>query len=155
CEFPTRGPSRYFGGDAVLAEQIRERVAAVLGPDGDDVRVGIADGVFVARLAARRSAVVPAGGSAEFVAPWPVSVLGDDDLAGLLVRLGLPTLGAVAALAPDAALARFGSEGRRVHELARGIDPGPSVFVAPPPDLVERIELDPPAERVDIAAFAA
>ena len=52
-------------------------------------------------------------------------------------------------------LARFGSEGRRIHELARGIDPGPSVLVAPPPDLVERTELDPPAERVDIAAFAA
>jgi protein ImuB len=155
CEFPTRGPSRYFGGDDALAAKIRDGVAAVLGPDGDDVRVGIADGVFVARLAARRSVVVAAGGSAEFVAPWPVSVLDDDDLAGLLIRLGLPTLGAVAGLAADAVLARFGSEGRRIHALARGIDPGPSVFVAPPPDLVERTELDPPAERVDVAAFAA
>jgi protein ImuB len=155
CEFPTRGPSRYFGGDEALAEKIRAGVAAVLGPDGDDVRVGIADGVFVARLAARRSVIVPAGGSAEYVAPWPVTVLDDDELAGLLVRLGLPTLGAVAALASDAVLARFGSEGRRIHELARGIDPGPSVLVAPPPDLVERTELDPPAERVDVAAFAA
>ena len=155
CEFPTRGPSRYFGGDDALAAKIRAGVAAALGPDGDDVRVGIADGVFVARLAARRSVVVPAGGSAEYVAPWPVSVLDDDELASLLVRLGLPTLGAVAALAPDAVLARFGSEGRRIHELARGIDPGPSVLVAPPPDLVERTELDPPAERVDVAAFAA
>jgi protein ImuB len=155
CEFPTRGPSRYFGGDPALAEKIRNGVATALGPDGDDVRVGIADGVFVARLAARRSVVVPEGGSAEFVAPWPVSVLDDDDLAGLLIRLGLPTLGAVAALASDAVLARFGSEGRRIHDLARGIDPGPSVLVAPPPDLVERTELDPPAERVDIAAFAA
>jgi protein ImuB len=117
CEFPTRGPSRYFGGDDTLAAQIRANVAAALGPDGVDVRVGIADGVFVARLAARRSVVVPAGGSAEFVAPWPVSVLDDDDLAGLLIRLGLPTLGAVAGLAPDMVLARFGSEGRRFHEL--------------------------------------
>ena len=155
CEFPTRGPSRYFGGDDALATQIRTAVAEALGPDGVDVRIGIADGVFVARLAARRSVVVPAGGSAEYVAPWPVSVLDDDDLAGLLVRLGLPTLGAVAALAPDAVIARFGSEGRRIHALARGIDPGPSVLVVPPPDLVERTELDPPAERVDIAAFAA
>ena len=79
----------------------------------------------------------------------------DDDLAGLLVRLGLSTLGAVAALAPEAVLARFGTEGRRIHALSRGVDPGPSVLVAPPPDLVERTELDPPAERVDVAAFAA
>ena len=155
CEFPTRGPSRYFGGDDALAARVRAEVVAALGPDGADVRVGIADGVFTARLAARRSTVVPAGGSAEFVAPWPVSVLDDDDLAGLLVRLGLPTLGAVAALAPDAVLARFGSEGRRIHELARGVDPGPPVLVTPPPDLVEHAELDPPAERVDLAAFAA
>jgi protein ImuB len=155
CEFPTRGPSRYFGGDDELAAQIRAGVAAVLGPDGADVRVGIADGAFVARLAARHSVVVPAGGSAEYVAPWPVSVLDDDELAGLLVRLGLPTLGAVAALAPEAVLARFGAQGRRIHELSRGIDPGPSVFVTPPPDLVERTDVDPPAERVDIVAFAA
>ncbi|MDQ1456912.1 MAG: protein ImuB [Actinomycetota bacterium] len=155
CEFPTRGPSRYFGGDDALASQIRAGVATALGPDGADVRIGIADGVFVARLAARRSVVVPAGGSAEYVAPWPVSVLDDDELASLLVRLGLPTLGDVAALAPDAVLARFGRVGGRIHALSRGVDPGPSVFVAPPPDLVERTELDPPAERVDIAAFAA
>jgi len=69
CEFPTRGPSRFFGGDDTLASQVRAGVATALGPDGADVRVGIADGVFVARLAARRSAVVPAGGSAEYVAP--------------------------------------------------------------------------------------
>ena len=155
CEFPTRGPSRYFGGDDALAAQIRAGVSAALGPDGDDVRVGIADGVFVARLAARNSVVVADGESAAYVAPWPVSVLDDDDLASLLVRLGLPTLGDVAALAPEAVLARFGSEGRRIHELSRGIDPGPSILVAPPPDLIERTELDPPAERVDVAAFAA
>lgn len=155
CEFATRGPSRYFGGDDALAAQVRARVVDVLGPDGDDVRIGIADGVFAARLAARRSTVVPAGGSAAFVAPWPVSVLDDDELAGLLVRLGLPTLGAVAALAPDAVLARFGAPGRRIHDLARGLDPCPAVFVAPPPDLVEQTELDPPAERVDVAMFAA
>jgi protein ImuB len=155
CEFPTHGPSRYFGGDEQLAARVREAVAEVLAPDGDDVRIGIADGVFTARLAARRNAVVPVDESATFLAPWPVSTLGDPDLASLLVRLGLPTLGAVAALPPDAVLARFGIDGRRFHDLARGIDPGPPVLVTPPPDLVERTELDPPAERVDMAAFAA
>ncbi len=155
CDFPTRGPARYFGGDEPFAGKVRDAVADALGPDGTDVRVGIADGVFTARLAARRQCVVPPGGSAAFLAPWPVSTLGDDELADLLMRLGLRTLGAVAALAPDAVLARFGTDGRRFHELARGIDAGPPVLVVPPPDLVERTELDPPAERVDIAAFAA
>jgi protein ImuB len=161
CAFMTRGPSRYFGGDDALAARVCEGVAAALGDDtGHDVRVGIADGGFTARLAARRATrtapfVVEPGGSAAFCAPWPVTVLDDPDLTSLLVRLGLPKLGDVAALPADAVLARFGVEGRRFHDLARGLDAGPPVLVAPPPDLVEQMELDPPVARVDAAAFAA
>jgi protein ImuB len=155
CEFPTRGPARYFGGDDELARRVRDAVAVVLGPDGSDVRVGIADGAFTARLAARRDWVIAPGESAGFLASWPVATFGDDDFASLLVRLGLHTLGDVAALPVDAVLGRFGLEGCRYHDLARGIDPGPPVLVPPPPDLVEQTELDPPAERVDMAAFAA
>jgi protein ImuB len=76
-------------------------------------------------------------------------------LVSLLGRLGLPTLGDVAALPADAVLARFGVEGRRFHALARGFDAGPQVLVVPPPDLVEQAELDPPVTRVDAVAFAA
>ena len=36
-----------------------------------------------------------------------------------------------------------------------GLDAGPPVLVTPPPDLVEQMELDPPAARVDPVAFAA
>jgi protein ImuB len=159
CAFMTRGPSRYFGGDHALAVRVREGVAAALGGD-PDIRVGIADGGFAARLAARRAVadapfVVDPGGSAAFCAPWPVSVLDDPELVSLLVRLGLPTLGDVAALPADAVLARFGADGRRFHDLARGLDAGPPVLVTPPPDLVEQMELDPPVARVDAAAFAA
>ena len=71
------------------------------------------------------------------------------------MRLGLPTLGDVAALPADAVLARFGADGRRFHDLARGLDAGPPVLVTPPPDLVEQMELDPPVARVDAVAFAA
>jgi protein ImuB len=160
CAFPTRGPARYFGGDHGLAAQTRDAVADVLGDDRDDVRVAIADGVFAARLAARQATaaephVVASASAAAFLAPWPVSVLGDDALADLLGRLGLRTLGDFAALEAEAVLARFGTEGRRLHDLARGFDAGPPVLVEPPPDLVEHVELDPPAARVDIAAFAA
>jgi protein ImuB len=154
CEFPTRGPARYFGGDELLAERVHDAVAAELGDDAD-VRIGIADGAFTAWCAARKGAVVPSAASAAFLAPWPVTALGDDALADLLNRLGLRTLGDVAALPLDSVIARFGNEGRAFHELARGVDPGPAVLETPPPDLVEQIELDPPAERVDQAAFAA
>jgi protein ImuB len=160
CAFPTRGPARYFGGDHGLARRTHEVVSGVLGEDRDDVRVAVADGAFAARLATRRASatdpyVVAVGSSPSFVAPLPVSVLGDDALADLLRRLGLHTLGDFAALSTDAVLARFGTEGRRLHDLARGLDSSPPVLVEPPADLVVTVELDPPAARVDTAAFAA
>lgn len=155
--FPTRGPSRYFGGDVALTAQV---LAAARGAGTLDARVGVADGPFAARLAARAAAphaahVVPAGSAAGFLAPLPVETLVDDALAGLLVRLGLTTLGAFAALPAPAVLARFGPHGARAHRLAAGLDEH-TVPPAPlPPDLVETAELDPPATRVDEAAFVA
>ena len=149
--FPTRGPSRYFGGDGPLVACVREQVHAV---GVADVRIGIADGRFVARLAARRDTVVPPGGSAAFCAPWPIGSLMIPELTNLLTRLGLRTLGAFAALPAPAVLARFGEEGACAHRWARGLDDRPVVLAVLPPDLVETAELDPPAERVDVAAFA-
>lgn len=150
--FPTRGPSRYFGGDDGLVACV---LGAVRGTGVGDVRIGIADGVFAARLAARRSMIVAPGGTPVFLAPWPVGTIGDADLADLLCRLGLRTLGAFAVLPTTAVLARFGPDGLAAHRLACGDDAHPPVLTAPPPDLVEACELDPPAERVDAAAFAA
>jgi protein ImuB len=49
CQFPTIGPSRYFGGDEALSAKILEAVRAT----GAPVRLGIADGPFAAALAAR------------------------------------------------------------------------------------------------------
>jgi protein ImuB len=149
--FPTRGPSRYFGGDAALVE----RVLAAVGETGAaDARMGVADGRFAARLAARRSAVVPPGESVAFLAPWPVVVLDDPELANLLTRLGLRTLGAFAALPAPAVLARFGTVGWRAHRRARGLDEHAPAPGAAPPELVEQRELDPPVDRVDVAVFA-
>ena len=150
--FPTRGPSRYFGGDEKLVERIIE-VARVAGVP--DARAGIADGIFAARLAARRGVIVVPGETSEFLAPWPVGTLGDEELGSLLCRLGLSTLGAFAALPVPSVLARFGSHGLGMYRLSRGEDEHPPSLTVPPPDLVETCELDPPAERVDEAAFAA
>src|SRR4029077_15125210 len=88
CAFMTRGPSRYFGGDEALAAHGHEAVIAALGEADpgaktSDVRVGIADGGFAARLATRRARagapfVVDPGRSAAFCAPWPVAVFDDE-----------------------------------------------------------------------------
>ncbi|MCX7620489.1 MAG: DNA polymerase Y family protein [Acidimicrobiales bacterium] len=159
CAFATRGPSRYFGGDQQLAHAVTSRVDAVLAARGwaGHVAVGVADGPFAARLAARCEppVIVEPGRTPEFLAPLPVAVLERPELCDVLERLGLRTLGQFAALDPADVVARFGLEGAIAHRLAAGCDERPPEMVDPPADLVVEAELDPPAERVDTAAFLA
>ncbi len=92
---------------------------------------GLAEGKFIAWCAASVGApgeatIVPAGREAAFVAPLSTSFLPVSYEAQRKFALyGLRTIGDVAALALPAAQAQFGREGRRIHELARGIDMAP------------------------------
>lgn len=154
----TRGPSRYFGGDDALADKLIETAeTAVSHPGG--WRAGVADGVFAAGLGARLAQsgtlVVPRGDAPEFLREQSVDHLPFPKLVGLLHRLGVHTLGRLAEI-PEADLsARFGPEGIAAHRLARGDDDRPISTRRPPPDLECSAEVDPPAERVDAAAFVA
>jgi protein ImuB len=76
-------------------------------------------------------------------------------LIDLWQRLGIRTLGDLAALPAADVLSRFGSEGAAAFRLARGMVAAPLAATDPPPDLVVQAELDPPAQRVDSAAFVA
>ena len=151
---PTRGPSRYFGGDEALAARAQALADAGL-PPGVRSRAGVADGPFAAGLAARLGLVLAPGETPAFLAPLPVSSLERPDFADLLRRLGLPTLGDLAALPATDVLARFGTDGQEAHRLASGLDDRPVRPAPPEPDLVVSVELDPPAERVETAAFVA
>ncbi|NMO93841.1 DNA polymerase Y family protein [Actinomycetospora sp. TBRC 11914] len=166
-----RGPARYFGGEEVVAERLVDHVAARARVE---CQVGVADGVFAAALAARRSAVVPPGASPAFLAPRPVTELemepgvepdtaGADvpgataraELVGLLRRLGLTTLGDFAALPAADVASRFDAAAVRAHRLARGLDERPPSRRHAPDELTVEVPLDPPVDRVDAAAFAS
>ena len=196
CAFGARGPARYFGGETALAARIIAAVADL----GAQARVGVADGLFAALLAADparvsdpaspasaspasaspasaspasaspasaspasaspasaspATLVVPPGQSAGFLAPQPVSVLADLDLAGLLKRLGLGTLGDFAALPARDVASRFGDPGEYAHRLARGLDSRPLAARPPPADLSVAQEFDPPEPRAEPVVFAA
>ena len=153
CAFPTRGPGRYFGGDAALADRTRSLALDVL-QDRVPVLVGIADGPFAAALASSAPPlVVPPGASGRFLSPLPLDTLDRPDLVDVLRRLGLRTLGDLAALPATDVLARFGNDGALVHRLASGLDERAPDTRPPPPEYTVEAELDPPAERVDTAAF--
>ncbi|MCP5025105.1 MAG: DNA polymerase Y family protein [Actinomycetia bacterium] len=159
CRFLTRGPSRYFGGDQALVDLVLDTVTRA-DPDVP-CRVGVADGPFAANLAARqrtpagRPFVVDSGATPAFLAPLPLSALEDLELVDVLVRLGLRTLGDLAALDVSDVLGRFGPPGALAHRRASGLDDTPPAARQPPPDWSVTTQLDPPAERVDVAAFAA
>ncbi len=156
CAIGARGPARYFGGEVALARKI---VGAVTGR-GIACQAGLAEGLFAAQLAARAGApgaaiVVAPGQTREFLAAHPVGVLGSEELADLLPRLGIRTLGEFAALPAGEAVNRFGAPGALAHRLARGLDPRPLVARPVPADLSVRTEFDPPTELAEPVVFAA
>jgi len=158
CVFPTIGPARYFGGDESLAAQIMSEVTGVL--DGRTTcHIGIADGVFAARLAARVRQVGPCiiapGETPTFLAPMPVTTLEQPDLTTVLWRLGIRTLGDFAALDPRDVLGRFATGGLSAHRRASGTSDRLVDVTDPPEDMAVSLALDPPLDRIDQAAFAA
>ncbi|WP_029253293.1 DNA polymerase Y family protein [Paraoerskovia marina] len=161
---PAAGASRYHGSEAALAEALVSQVAA---DSGFESQVGVADGVLAAVLAARGDGVVPPGGSAAFLGPRPVhdlvhaaagggvEVRAVSELTDLLGRLGISTLGALAALPGSSMGMRFGALGEWAHAMAGGADLRPPGRRRVEPDIAVVTALDPPAERVDVATFAA
>ena len=153
-----QGPVGWFGGEQAAAEKLVDQVAA---RTGVECQVGVADGLFAAVLAARRGVAVAPGDTPAFLAPLGVEELDREpdvdrsELVGLLRRLGLRSLGALAELAAEDVASRFGADAVLCHRLARGLDPRPPVRRTPPEELAVEIELDPPVDRVDAAAFAA
>ncbi len=164
--FPTRGPSRFLGGDEALAAEMAGVVEPVLASQGArlgaTVRIGIADGAFAARLAARATAarmgpvIVEPGESPAFLHDLPIGTLpGVEDLVSVLARLGLTTLGRFASLSTADVVGRFGLEGLLAHRLARGEDQHPPDLRKPAADLAVTWIFEPAAERIDRCAFAA
>ncbi len=153
CALPARGPARYYGSEAAAVTWVTEAVERITRPGG--CRVGIADGPFAACQAAREGRIVPEGASPAFLGELPVDALDAPELADRFRRLGLRTLGAVAALPPASMIERFGHEGARAHRLAGGSDERPLLPRVPPPDLAVAMGFDPPADRLDVVLFAA
>ncbi|BBZ49336.1 hypothetical protein MHEI_10530 [Mycobacterium heidelbergense] len=156
---PVRGAARYFGSEQQAAERLIDAVAAA----GVECQVGIADQLPTAVFAARAGRVVEPGGDARFLSALSIRQLttepslsgpGREDLADLLWRMGIRTIGRFAALSRTDVASRFGADGVTAHRFARGEpERGPSGR-EPPAELEAVLDCDPPIDRVDAAAFA-
>ncbi|MBX5470459.1 MAG: hypothetical protein IRZ21_11250 [Thermoleophilaceae bacterium] len=147
--FESRGLSGIHGGrlEGVLAAARRALAPAL----GRGVRIGAAPSRFCAYVAALRArprrdseVVVPESRAREFLARQPVSLLRSRpellEMERILARLGIRTLGELAALPPAAVAERFGHPGLLALELAQGRDT-PLEPRRPPEPVDERLEL--------------
>jgi len=142
--FEAEGLRGIHGGEL---SGVLEATRRALGPSA---RLGAAPSRFVAFCAARQvrprrpAVVVEERGVANFLAPLPSVLLRSrPELAALpdtLERLGIRTLGELAALPSRAMAERFGHPGLLALDLARGRDT-PLDPRRPPEPVVERIDL--------------
>jgi protein ImuB len=154
---PVSGAAGYFGGEHCLVELLVDHVS---GAAGVECQIGIADGLFAATLAARRSALVEQGKAAEFLAPLNITELDQPgseraEFVDLLRRLGLRTLGAFAELSERDVASRFSQAGVLAHRLAKGQSERPPLRRRPPPELSITKTFEPVIDRIDAAAFMA
>ncbi|MBI4421516.1 MAG: hypothetical protein HY560_11890, partial [Gemmatimonadetes bacterium] len=121
-------------------------------------RLGWGRGKFVAWVAASRAkagegCVIREGEEGQFLASQPIAVLPlNPDTHHRLWRLGLKTLGQLAALPEEAIVSQFGREGRTAWRLAAGLISDPVVGRPTPEPIVA--EVDFPAPIADRALLA-
>ena len=154
-----RGASRYFGSEQEAAERLVDAVAAA----GAECQTGVADQLSTAVFAARAGRIVEPGQDAAFLSGLSIRQLaaepslsgaGREDLADLLWRMGIRTIGQFAGLSRTDVASRFGADALLAHRFACGeSDRGPSGRDLPA-ELDAVMNCDPPIDRVDAAAFA-
>ena len=160
-----RGPSRYFGGDIAVAQQLDQICSTVA--QGLPFGVGIADSRFAATAAAHLSlsrktpCVIESAITTEFIDALPVASLArvggiTENTVDLLERLGLRRCGDVRAIGEVALIDRFGVDGKHVYALVSGSEVRHFVPGSPPSDFTRVMESESPlinAAHVVSAAY--
>jgi len=154
------GSAHLFGGETPLAEELAERVRGL----GHVVRAAVAPGPELARAVARWAPpdhrgkgvhTVPADGAARAVQALPVVALPlSEEAQGFLLRLGVLTLGDLAALPRSTLTTRLAGEVGRALDLALGIDPTPLVPYRLPQTVVEELGFEYGVEGSEPLLFA-
>ncbi len=152
------GLGRLWGAEPALVDRAIALLAPVL-PGAP--RAGAGNTRFGARAAAivgeGRFRAVPVGGreaEAAFLAPLPIGLLPADAESRERFRLfGLTRIGELAALDRSAVVARFGTPGGELHDLARGLDGRPLRPRRPVERLHAEVQLEPPVDTLEPLRF--
>jgi protein ImuB len=154
------GSSHLFGGEAPLAEELATRVRAL----GHAVRLAVAPGPALAGAFARWSPpqrdgkdlfLVPSERTEGAVRELPiVSLPLSAECLSFLVRLGVLTLGDLAALPRQALGSRLEGETTRALELSAGRDPAPLTPFQPALRLTESVSFEHGVDGTEPLLFA-
>lgn len=145
------GLDRHFPSPTEAARSMLQCIPAILRP-----RAGVSGSHFTARVAAgvAQSAdvrTIPIGNEKTFLAQAPVTWLPfPPEMTNQMVRLGLRTMGDLAALPPARLAARFGPNGRLAWELASGTDKREIQLRTREESVVEELEMPTPAVSRDM-----
>ena len=107
--------------------------------------VGIADTKYAALVATLESEllIIPSGQDAHYLSEQPIDRLpATRETIDALRALGIHTLGAFAALPPNAVVMRFGKQARKLQLLARGFDEARVLMPANIPTIRARVTFD-------------
>lgn len=147
------GLTYLFGSE----EEIGAHLAGRASECGLLPNVAIAANVETAAIAARGFAgitVIPSGEEAKRLADLPVGVLSPSlETSETLIRWGVHTCGALAALPILGLSERLGQEGVRLHELACGAGSRSLAMAEPAHAFAEEMELDDAVEELEPLSF--
>jgi protein ImuB len=136
---------------------LREMRRRLRDATGAEPRLGLACGLFTARVAAARARpgrLLPVEHAREFLAPLPISVLGLEPWQEeRLELLGLRTLGEVARIGPHQLESQLGREGRVAALRARGSEPDLIDAWVPPRSTAAHRQFEPPLEEREALLF--
>ncbi len=145
------GLDRHFPNPTEAARSMLQCVPAILRP-----RAGVSTSRFTARVAAGVALsadvrTIPIGGEKAFLAQAPVTWLPfPPEMTNQMLRLGLRTMGDLAALTPARLAARFGPNGRLAWELASGTDKRMILSRLREESVVEELDMPTPAVSRDM-----
>jgi protein ImuB len=168
--FDVTGMSAHYAGDVadeapspsdVAPWEMRLARAAIRAAEkvGLPARCGIGSSKLSARVAAelpQSPSVVPEGAEETFLSPLPLTRLAPElDVATMLHRWGLTSIGELARLSESEVASRLGETGRALHRAARGIDPRPLIPRALPQEFREGMDLEWPLVALEPFLFIA